>query len=119
MHPADESPVIQWTKGDETFSARWQSERNLAVPGKVMLADDTLTADMAYRLACEGTVFLWQSDFQNARQLMQALVRRVDKNAEHKKAKQPSPEKPMWSTHKDSTCTAKARPSERAFWVQS
>jgi len=87
MHSAHEYPVIQWTKGDETFSARWQSERNLAVPGKVMLADDTLTADMAYRLACEGNVFLWQSDFQNARQLMQALVRRVDKNAEHKKSK--------------------------------
>jgi len=57
------------------------------VPGKVMLADDTLTADTAYRLACEGNVFLWQSDFQNARQLMQALVRRVDKSAEHKKSK--------------------------------
>jgi len=87
MHPAHEYPEILWTKGEETFSARWQSERNLAVPEKVMLADDTLTADMAYRLACEGNVFLWQSDFQNARQLMQALVRRVDKNAEHKKSK--------------------------------
>ena len=87
MQSAQETPVIQWTKGEETFSARWQSERNLAVPGKVMLADDTLTADMAYRLACEGNVFLWQRDFQNARQLMQALVRRVDKNAEHKKSK--------------------------------
>lgn len=87
MHPAHDTPTIQWTQGDQTFSARWQSERNLAVPTKVMLADDTLTADMAYRLACEGTVMLWQSDFQNARQLMQALVRRVDKNAEHKKSK--------------------------------
>ena len=87
MHAANENPVIQWSKGDETFSARWLSERHLAVPGKVVLADDTLTADMAYRMACEGTALLWQSDFQNARQLMQALVRRVDKNAEHKREK--------------------------------
>ena len=87
MQAANETPVIQWSKGDETFSARWLSERYLAVPGKVVLADDTLTADMAYRMACEGTALLWQSDFQNARQLMQALVRRVDKNAEHKREK--------------------------------
>lgn len=87
MHAANENPVIQWSKGDEKFSARWLSERHLAVPGKVVLADDTLTADMAYRMACEGTALLWQSDFQNARQLMQALVRRVDKNAEHKRSK--------------------------------
>ena len=87
MQPANDSPQIQWMKGDETFSAHWQSERHLAVPKKVVLADDTLTADTAYRMACEGTAMLWQSDFQNARQLMQALVRRVDKNAEHKKSK--------------------------------
>jgi methylase of polypeptide subunit release factors len=44
-----------------------------------VLADDTLTADNAYRLACEGTAMLYKGDFQNARQLLQALVRRVDK----------------------------------------
>ena len=87
MHPAHPNPSIEWTQGDQTFSARWQSERGLALPTKVMLADDTLTADTAYRLACEGNMFLWQSDFQNARQLMQALVRRVEKNADHKKSK--------------------------------
>jgi methylase of polypeptide subunit release factors len=30
-------------------------------------------------MACEGTGLLWQGDFQNAKQLLQALVRRVDK----------------------------------------
>lgn len=87
MHPTHENPEIHWTQGGEQHGARWQSERQLAAPAKVMLADDTLTADMAYRLACEGHVFLWQSDFQNARQLLQALVRRVDKNADYKKSK--------------------------------
>ncbi|HEX4856716.1 MAG TPA: class I SAM-dependent methyltransferase [Limnobacter sp.] len=87
MHQAHEYPEIRWTRGEETVAARWQSERQLAPPSKVLLADDTLTADTAYRLACEGNVFLWQSDFQNARQLLQALVRRVDKNAEYKKSK--------------------------------
>jgi SAM-dependent methyltransferase len=43
----------------------------------VQLADDQTPADVAYRLACEGTALLWRGDFQNARHLLQALVRRL------------------------------------------
>jgi hypothetical protein len=45
----------------------------------VVIADDRMTADAAYRRACEGTALLWRGDFQNARQLLQALARRVDR----------------------------------------
>jgi methylase of polypeptide subunit release factors len=44
-----------------------------------MVADDRITADAAYRLASEGTALLWRGDFQNARQLLQAMVRRIDR----------------------------------------
>ncbi len=44
-----------------------------------MVVDDRITADEAYRLACEGTGLLWRGDFQNARQLLQALQRRVER----------------------------------------
>ena len=44
----------------------------------MLLADDTTTADSAYRLACEGTGLLWRGDFHNARQLLLALERRID-----------------------------------------
>lgn len=50
-------------------------------PRRVIVADDTLTADAAYRLACEGTALLWRGDFQNARQMLQAMARRVDKKS--------------------------------------
>jgi SAM-dependent methyltransferase len=43
-----------------------------------VVADDTLAADTAFRMACEGTGLLWQGDFQNARMLVQALMRRID-----------------------------------------
>lgn len=56
-------------------------------PKRVSIADDTMTADAAYRLACEGTALLWRGDFQNARQLLQALARRV----ERKPRKKPNP----------------------------
>ena len=71
--------MIQWNEGGEICSARWHSENGIAPHKKIQIADDTLTADIAYRLACEGTAMLYKGDFQNARQLLQAMVRRVDK----------------------------------------
>jgi precorrin-6B methylase 2 len=52
--------------------------------------NDTLNADTAYRMACEGTGLLWQGDFQNARQLLQALTRRVERAPRKSKASQGS-----------------------------
>ncbi len=71
--------MIHWDEVGKSGSARWHSENAIKPHQKVILADDTLTADLAYRSACEGTAMLYRGDFQNARQLLQALVRRVDK----------------------------------------
>ena len=71
--------LIHWTEAGEERSALWHSESGNPPPKRVVLADDTLTADSAYRLACEGTAMLWRGDFQNARQLLQALARRADR----------------------------------------
>jgi len=74
-----QSSTIDWNEDGRDYSAVWRSENGIAAHKKVVTADDTLTADDAYHLACEGTAILWRGDFQNARQLLQALVRRVDK----------------------------------------
>ncbi len=74
-----EHPVVSWTEDGEARSARWRSERGVPPPKRVVIADDRMTADAAYRLACEGTAILWRGDFQNARQLLQALARRADR----------------------------------------
>lgn len=73
------SPILTWTEAGQTLTARWQSENGAPPPKRVETVDDGLTADQAYRLACAGTAMLWRGDFHNARQLLQALVRRVDK----------------------------------------
>jgi methylase of polypeptide subunit release factors len=70
--------TIHWTEQGEPRSARWHSEAGNPPPKRVQVADDTMNADTAYRLACEGTALLWRGDFQNARQLLQALARRAD-----------------------------------------
>lgn len=72
-------PTLEWTEAKQTHSALWRSERGALPPKRVVLADDTLSADSAYRQACEGTGLLWRGDFQNARLLLQALARRIDK----------------------------------------
>lgn len=75
---------ISWTEAGAAGvltdrSARWRSENGMAPPRRVVIADDTLRADDAYRLACEGTALLWRGDFHNARQLVQAMARRADR----------------------------------------
>ncbi len=73
------SATLTWTGSNGTeHSALWHSESGAAAPRRVELANDTLSADSAYRLACAGTGMLWRGDFQNARQLLQAMARRVE-----------------------------------------
>ena len=83
--PRQEPATILWNEAGQPCSALWRSERGAPPPRRVVLADDTTTADAAYRLACEGTALLWRGDFHNARQLLQALARRVDKTPQRKK----------------------------------
>jgi SAM-dependent methyltransferase len=70
--------TIAWQENGHPCEDEWRSERGALAPKRVVLADDTLSADSAYRLACAGTGMLWRGDFQNARLLLQALARRCD-----------------------------------------
>ena len=80
--------VICWNEDNEEKSALWHCEKGLPPPKRVQVIDDRMPADTAYRLACEGTALLWRGDFQNARQLLQALARRVDKKKPEKPKQQ-------------------------------
>ena len=59
--------MLHWHHQGVDHQAAWRSESGLPAPRRVVVADDTLSADTAYRLACEGTALLWQGDFQKAR----------------------------------------------------
>jgi methylase of polypeptide subunit release factors len=74
-----DAPRIEWTEDGALRQARWRSERGAPPPKRVIVADDTLSADAAFDLATQGTALLWRGDFQNARQLLVALARRVDR----------------------------------------
>lgn len=85
LAPVTDHPILSWTDasseppGATAHTALWRSEAGTPPPKRVMVADDRITADAAYRQACEGTAILWRGDFQNARQLLQAMSRRVDR----------------------------------------
>jgi methylase of polypeptide subunit release factors len=76
---ATEHPVIRWSEAGIEHSARWRSERGAPPPKSVAIADDTMSADEAYGLACQGVALLWRGDFQNARQMLTALATRADR----------------------------------------
>lgn len=71
--------TVSWQEKGKPNSAVWQSEANAAPPKNIVLADDTTKADEAYKLACEGTGLLYKGDFQNAKQLLQAVTKRIDR----------------------------------------
>jgi len=89
-------PTLDWPDTDGPRTVRWRSEAGAPPPKRVVVADDRTTADAAYRLACEGTALLWRGDYQNARQLLQAMARRAD----HKPRKAPASPLDAFNLHR-------------------
>ena len=84
------NPLLQWIEQDAPQSALWRSERGNAPPKRILVVDDTLSADEAYRLAAAGVGMLWRGDFQNAKLLVQALERRLEKRMEKNASPKPA-----------------------------
>ncbi|PPD56231.1 MAG: methyltransferase [Methylotenera sp.] len=69
---------VTWQEKGKPQQAVWQSEANAVPPKSIQIADDTTSAKDAYKLICEGTAFLYKGDFQNAKQMLQAITRKFD-----------------------------------------
>lgn len=84
---------LEWTSNSQPRAAAWQSENQWPAPRRLVVAGDTMTADQALRLVSEGTGLLWQGDFQNARQLLLAMDRRISRRKLLNKPDTPFPER--------------------------
>ncbi len=71
--------TITWSEHGESHTAVWHSESNQAQPKWIEVIGDQTKANDAYRLASEGCGMVYRGDYQNAKQLLQALGRRIDK----------------------------------------
>jgi SAM-dependent methyltransferase len=74
---ADERALVAWTEAGGSRTARWRSVNGRAAPTRVEVVTDSLTADEANRMASQGIAMLWHGDFHNARQILNAMDRRL------------------------------------------
>ncbi|MGQ0442255.1 MAG: methyltransferase [Methylophilaceae bacterium] len=81
-----EKVSITWLEAGKNQTANWQSVANNPSPKRITVINDTIKADAAYKLACEGSAMLWRGDFQNAKHLSQAISRRIDNRTTKPKA---------------------------------
>lgn len=72
--------TVDWTEAGLPRRAYWPAPLGKP-PGRIAVCDDTLGADAAYRLASQGTAILWRGDFHQARQMLPALARRMDRKS--------------------------------------
>ena len=70
--------LVTWQEKNKPQQAVWQSEAGSPPPKNIIIADDTTNAKVAYKQVCEGSSLLYRGDFQNAKQLLQAITRKVD-----------------------------------------
>jgi len=76
-----------WTEGGAARTAGWLNEYG-AAPRRILVMDDNTPADAAFREATQGTALLWRGDYHNARQLLQALGRRIDERQRRTRQRQ-------------------------------
>src|ERR1700712_1343302 len=81
---------LEWEVDGAPKRARFVSARGGPAPKRAVAADDRLTADAAFLLVSQGTAIGWTGDYHNARQLLQALGRRIDKRKPAIDEKQPA-----------------------------
>lgn len=77
-------PSFIWQQPDH--SALWFSANGSPAPQQLHLVDDTLSADQAFLWATQGHAMLWTGDFHNAKQLLSALNKRLNKRKKSPKA---------------------------------
>ena len=73
--------TVSWRESGVDRTAGWRSENAAPAPTGIVVITDDISADKALRIAQRGSSLLWRGDFQNARQLMRALDRRLEKRA--------------------------------------
>jgi len=93
---------LTWTENDQTETRDWVTGSDFSLPKKILLADDCLKADDFYRQASEGVAFIYKGDFQNAKQLLQAVQRRIDKSIQKKSSTSSLPLREIFHRHRQS-----------------
>lgn len=71
------------------MTQNWVTENHFSIPKKLRVIDDTFSADEYIGLASQGVSFVWKGDYHNAKQLLQAVQRRIKKHTPASQATDP------------------------------
>ena len=82
--------TLTWQDNGQTHSALWQVDNGARAPARVEVLRESLAAPKAYKQACEGTAMLWQGDYEQGKQQLQAMTRHMNKSASRKPATSPN-----------------------------
>jgi SAM-dependent methyltransferase len=74
-------PIVSWREGDASRSAQWRAHGDALPAARIVVAEGSMTPDEIYGLACQGTALLWRGDFQDARRVLSAMSKRIDRRA--------------------------------------
>jgi SAM-dependent methyltransferase len=89
----ENSPAVSWQEHGVVRRARWlTADARRPPPTSVRVVGDDLTADRACRLAADGVGLLWRGDYHNARALLDAMARRIDRPAARRRVLPPAAE---------------------------
>jgi hypothetical protein len=100
---------IDWYKNGVKHKFGWFSEAGLPLPTELIEADDNSSANQLFKAAKEGTAILWQGDYPNARNMLTALTRRVNRQQTNKASKTLTPQEIFIPTDKP-------KKSVQRFW---
>ena len=90
---------LHWQEDGQPRSALWQADNGARLPSRVQPVN-AIDADEAYRLASAGTGLLWRGDFQQARQLLQGMSKRMDAAGQRKKKSPPANAAEAFAVHR-------------------
>lgn len=93
-------PYIEWEQDSMPHKSLWFSEAGLAPPSKVTLIDDTISANQALMLMKDGKGLLWVGDYQNGRELLRAIARRLDRPPRVGQDKSPDTPAEIFASHR-------------------
>lgn len=90
---------LVWQDKGQEHRALWQADNGARLPSRVQVVN-AMEADEAHRLASAGTGLLWHGDFQQAKQLLQAMSQRMDAAAQRKKSSPPATALASFEAHR-------------------
>jgi SAM-dependent methyltransferase len=88
----ENSPAVSWQEGGVVRRARWLTADGRRPPSSIRVVADDLSADRACQLAADGVGLLWRGDYHNARALLDAMARRIDRPAARRRPLPPAAE---------------------------